>query len=484
LAVAACDGGTDAAPDGGPGLGGDGCDDAVALDSVDLSGIWHLDLAFEYGSYPAPLRFDAAGESYSAVMIGRDADSVTVTSTDVIVREEWMAGEDARSRVLDACRVDSDGSLFGHYLSCTNDECVAATFHAYPIRPLDEPVADNVALLGSIAWADEHITANVRVNAGIAYVARFGDGLRIVDVGDPAAPVELGHSPVAGDDEIYNDVKIVEAAGKTYALMASNRRGAVTVDVTSPANPSEVTTFPLPDGGGDSVNVHTLFVDGTRAYLANTSIAGLDIYDVANPASPQPLGRYILPTVEQRGGYIHDLYVEGGRAYLNYWSDGLIVIDTFDNPAAPAFYGAFESYPRRTSHSNWVTVAGGRTVSVHGDEDFGAHVRIVDVEQGSGDFMAQIGSYATRPEVSVHNIMAIGEIGLITYYQDGLRVLDLSDPTAPAEVGHYQSWGGVAENNGRSFYEGAIGVDYDNATGRVYLADTHEGLLILALELP
>jgi len=129
-----------------------------------------------------------------------------------------------------------------------------------------------------------------------------------------------------------------------------------------------------------------------------------------------------------------------------------------------------------------VTTAGGRKIAIHGDEDIGAHVRIVDVQEGSSDFMTEIGSYETRPQVSVHNVMAVGDLGLITYYQDGLRILDLSDPENPQKIAHYHTWNGVAEGNGLSMFEGAIGVDYDNADELIYLADTHQGLLILRLE--
>ena len=84
--------------------------------------------------------------------------------------------------------------------------------------------------------------------------------------------------------------------------------------------------------------------------------------------------------------------------------------------------------------------------------------------------------------MSVHNILADGELAYVTYYQDGLRVLDLSDPTEPTEIAHYQTWPGPEAGYGASFYEGAIGIDLDREKGLVYLADTHRGLLILRLD--
>ena len=57
---------------------------------------------------------------------------------------------------------------------------------------------------------------------------------------------------------------------------------------------------------------------------------------------------------------------------------------------------------------------------------------------------------------------------------------DTSDPYQPLEVGHFQTWPGLEDGYGNSFFEGAIGVDYDPASGTIYLADTHRGLLILS----
>ena len=45
-------------------------------------------------------------------------------------------------------------------------------------------------------------------------------------------------------------------------------------------------------------------------------------------------------------------------------------------------------------------------------------------------------------------------------------------------MGYYNTWDG---RDGRSFYEGAIGLDLDPGGELVYLADTARGLMILRL---
>jgi hypothetical protein len=254
------------------------------------------------------------------------------------------------------------------------------------------------------------------------------------------------------------------------------------IDVTDPAAPVEVTTFPVAKPGGlTNFNVHSLFVQANLAYLAEIATGSVAVYDITDPASPVEVGGYVDDAVASLGGFVHDLFVDDrGRAYLDYWNLGLIVVDGADTDS-PRVVGRFDEYPSRTSHSNWVTTAGGRRVSIHGDENYGAHVRIIDVDEESSEFMREIGSFQTRPWVSVHNIMAVGEVALVTHYQDGLRVLDLSDPTAPSEIGHFQSWRGPG-NASPGFFEGAIGVDHDPVRDLIYLADTHRGLFVLGLD--
>jgi hypothetical protein len=466
------------------------------LAGMDLAGIWHFHVVFDpVNDFAAALRLDHDGTGgYTATVSGRSAASVTADDSglEVVVEYPLREGQAPRVVTLRACTIDSTGTVSGVYQFCAGDSCFPATLIGRKVEPLDEPVSSGLTLISEYggppdgAWRqNDHITVNVRVHAGMAYLARYGDGLRIVDLGALESPQERGHAPVAESlYEYYNDVKIIEGPdSRVYAIMASNLRGAVVIDVSDPDAPVEVTSFP--DAGEASAglpSIHTLFVEGTRAYLAYTYDASLRIYDLSEPTQPQPLGGWRHPGVATLGGYLHDLYVENGRAYLNYWNLGMSIVDTVDDPQNPTLVGEYVDYGQTTSHSSWVTTVGARRVAVHGDEQYGAHVRIVDVDDDSVAFLDTLGSYQTRPEVSVHNILAHGDRAYVTYYQDGLRVLDLQDPGNPRVVAHYHTWPGAEPGYGDSFFEGAVGIDFDPVTGLIYVVDTHRGLFVLAPE--
>ena len=490
LGLAALIGACSDEPSGPPACEGGGDD----FDGVEFAGVWHFEVQFpDFGAGVATLRVERQDGDFSVQASGRESTEVRFDDSGIYVLamneiDPEQPDEPVITRTYHVCARDAAGIATGTYEYCSDEECYPATLSGGKVDPLDEPEAEGVTLISEYNgenndWSFSSITLNVRVHGGMAYMARRYDGLRIVDISDEQAPVERGHSP-ANQNENYNDVKVVEGPGDTvYALMASSTRGVVVIDVTDPDDPQEVTRFPGSELAPDGLpSVHTLFVEDQRVYLTFNYDDSLRIYDVSDPADPQPLGSFVNPRVDDEGGNLHDLYVQGGRAYLNYWNLGMTIVDTLADPANPVMLGEYRDYGQVTSHSNWVTNVGGRTISVHGDEQYGAHVRIVDVDPQSGEFLETLGSYQTRPYVSVHNILAYADRAYVTYYQDGLRILDLSDPYNPVEAGHFQTWPGLQENYGHSFFEGAIGVDLDPARNRLYLADTHRGLLILSLD--
>ena len=89
--------------------------------------------------------------------------------------------------------------------------------------------------------------------------------------------------------------------------------------------------------------------------------------------------------------------------------------------------------------------------------------------------MKELAIYQTRPEVGIHNFEVHGNLAYIAYYHDGVRIVDLADPTHPREVAHYNNW--IEDNAYGGGFEGAVGIR--KANGLVYVADLERGLLIL-----
>jgi hypothetical protein len=114
------------------------------------------------------------------------------------------------------------------------------------------------------------------VAGGHVYMS-VSDSLRVWDVSNPA-PSEVG---ACDGLELAGRVTV---AGR-HAYVAADFNGMRIIDVSDPARPEEVGTF---EGPG---NVTKVAVAGATAYLADYS-GGLYIVDVANPKQPRQVGRH------------------------------------------------------------------------------------------------------------------------------------------------------------------------------------------------
>ena len=140
------------------------------------------------------------------------------------------------------------------------------------------------------------------------------------------------------------------------------------------------------------------------AYLANAD-ADVPIYDLSDPTAPVLLERVETPPREH-GSCRRPRPLRRGRPPLPQRRDRRLLrhgprrrrLDRGRQPARPAAY----------NHANWVGEIAGRKVSVMGDEGYGAHLQVVDVDPASKEFMTVIGEYQTRPEAGIHNIMLFG----------------------------------------------------------------------------
>jgi hypothetical protein len=478
------DGGADASVDAVNGPGAfDSPDDfdrsncvAGSLASLDPQGIYHLQITFEGFTSTTAARFDViAPGQWSGVIAGRLATAASASANDIFL---YRSIDAQNSRTLDLCAA-AGGEVTGHYAFCNAQGCLLGVVRGKKVERLAEAPSSGLTLLGEYhdsTWP-AGIGVNVRVDGNLAYLARYQDGLRILDISNPAAITEVGHAATESTDgsEIYNDVKLVAAGGRRFAIMASNKAGAVVWDVTTPSAPAIVARMGTAVGGG--LNIHSIFLDSGKAYLANIDL-GLEIYDIANPAAPVRLGQLASPS-GAGDIFLHDLSVAGNRAFLNFWEDGMVIADV-SNPAAPSVIGTFANYGETSSHSNWVTQVGSRRIAAHGDEQWGSHLRLVDVTEGTPGFALGISEWKTRDEVSAHNIMAFGNIVYAAYYQDGVRMIDISDPVHPRPVAWFNTWPGYDRAYGRSFFEGAVGIDVDVAAKRVYVADSNRDLMILS----
>lgn len=286
---------------------------------------------------------------------------------------------------------------------------------------VSNPAAPVQAGVYGTPWCSDELY----VSGQYAYVtAQCGAGLRVIDVSNPAAPVEVGACAVVeGTAWAWN----VYVAGH-YAYVVVQSVGLRVVNIANPVAPVLVGAYNTPG------YVTSVYVASSYAYVSGRN--GLRVIDVANPAIPVQVGATYTGTYQDVGG----IYVAGAYAYLAAGYDGLRIVDV-SNPAMPREVGAYGSPRDFTS----VHIVGCYAYVV--DYDAGG-LRVIDISNPAAPY--QLGFYA--PLGYVFDIYVVGHYAYLAteanwdqdcscYVGGGLRVIDISDPTAPVEVGALNTLG-------------------------------------------
>jgi len=290
----------------------------------------------------------------------------------------------------------------------------------------------NPATPVEIGFFDEGVSnaKQVAVSGDYAYIVDdWGPSLiLIINVDNPAAPTLTGSYEVdysAGDITIANN----------YAFILAD--GLYIINIANPANPSQTGFFSEPGG-------HVTVAD---QYAYVTTFNGLRILNVSNPSAPTETGYY------ETQADATDMVVVGNYAYITERIGGLRVISV-SNPTAPSETIFYE------------------TVGGVGSGAVAESYAYVINSNGNGLFVIDVTNPA-QPEVtgSVKGFgggVAVADDYAYVTNRSELFIIDVTNPTAPAEVGIYDSpaWNVAVEEN------------------YAYLAERYQGLRIVDLTSP
>ena len=233
----------------------------------------------------------------------------------------------------------------------------------------------------------EGLVADVAAYGNYAYLANWGEpdcagpekggvnspdaGAWVIDISDPANPVEVNFIPMPQDTRPGEGMQVAhietkwfsgeilvmnaEACGKNY------KGGFMLYDVTNPLKPVKLKEGFGERTGSDAHQTHSAFiwqpVLGGPAYLVTQDeedLADVDIYDITNPRRPRLLTelnlndyRVAQPALNLADSDLHDMTVKcmtsgvyAGKCIMlaSYWDGGYVLLDV-TNPATPVFLG-------------------------------------------------------------------------------------------------------------------------------------------------
>ncbi|GEM_PF-5716173 len=269
-----------------------------------------------------------------------------------------------------------------------------------------------------------------------------------------------------GANSTWRDIKTWK--NYVYVVTEAGYQGMWIIDMSKPATPRMVNS-----GWGKTIyrNCHNLAIDTDTgiAYLTGTNV-GIVIADLkTNPANPKHLTTY-------RGPYAHDLHVQNGFAHLaEIYLNRYKILDVSKLPLLTTL-GSAKAPGIRYCHNTWATRDDRYCMTTN--EASAGPVGIFDISNKKAPKL--IAKYQanprTAPRAIPHNVLIRDRIAYISYYTEGVRFVDISNPSSPREVGFYDTWSGYS-----SGYNGDWGVYALNPSGNVFVSDITSGLYIVKM---
>ncbi|HRP52555.1 MAG TPA: choice-of-anchor B family protein [Fluviicola sp.] len=222
--------------------------------------------------------------------------------------------------------------------------------------------------------------------------------------------------------------------------------------------------------------VHNIFIDTVQERLyscihrstTNTQqiSAPLKIFSLSNPLQPIELWSGPDDVVE-----VHDIHVRNGKAILNCGYDGLRVYD-FTNTNNPLYLDSKSIYQDQGyNHQGWLTPDG--KTYLFADETNGKRVKKCSFNGQQITIQTLFGTNYLNGSVP-HNIKATNDFAFVAYYNEGLRIFDLSTPT-PKEIAFFDSY----PDESSFKMNGNWGIYADLPSERLLISDRQYGLFLL-----
>jgi uncharacterized protein (TIGR03437 family) len=345
--------------------------------------------------------------------------------------------------------------------------------------------SSNLELVGSLPLTQSN--GDVWAMGNYAYVGThthdcFGAGVNIIDTSDPSRPFLVGtlSSTLNAEDVVVKHVETPFFSGDLLVTGIQfcesprpGQRGVAVFDVTNPWVPQQLSFF---DTTTESLGVHELdlLVKDGRAFALLATLARFRMVEVTDPRNPvqiadwhltERLGEPLTGPAPLNSKFPHSALAspDGTLAFLSYWDAGVIILDISD-PANPRYLGRTFFGPGEEGSAHSVSASPDNRLLLQADEDCSAgsappyndfgFLRIWDISNPQvPQQFAIFHSPHSHPDPQVgppdfgayciHNPFLVGDLGFLSWYTDGIRAIDLTDPARPQEIGWFVSPGAI-----------------------------------------
>ncbi len=327
------------------------------------------------------------------------------------------------------------------------------------------------------------------------------NGAAFVDVSDPTNPVYVGELPLTEGARVnsWRDIKVY----KDHAYVVADNAKDHGMQIFDLTQLREVEAEKMPKtfestAHYDKVNsVHNVVINKETGYAyavgssggGKTCGGGLHMINIQDPTNPTFEGCFAHKQTGRSGtGYVHDAQCvvyngpdqdyQGREICIGLNETHVSVADVTNKDSAKAIAKA--SYPDQAYiHQGWFTE----------DQRYFYQNDELDEAQGKAEHTRtlvwdlkdldnpKLIDELTLPEKSIdHNLYVKGDKMYQANYKSGLRILDVSEPTQPEEVAHFDT---QPYGDNSSGFQGAWSNYPYFDSGIVVVSSIGEGLFVL-----
>jgi choice-of-anchor B domain-containing protein len=355
--------------------------------------------------------------------------------------------------------------------------------------------SNNVQLLGWKTLAD-FPGGNTSGNDCWGYTSPSGreyaiiglsNGTGFVEVTDPSDPTIVDFEPHNSSPSLWRCIKVYG----NFAYAGSEAGGGIQIFNMTNIDSGVVTASSIA-GSSCSTATHTLALDTTSGFLYRAGgggtcsgvYQGLQIYSLANPAAPALVGQW------NTGRYVHECQVETWDIAGPYFGKQIAICFTEDtsggtnprvqvldvtNKAAISIISTTSYTGSSFSHQGWLTP---NKQHMYLDDELddgsfgGARTRVFNMANLAAP--SYLGFFTSGASSIDHNLYTKGNRVYESNYRSGLRVFDNTTPTAPTQVGFFDTY---PEDDAQEFNSLWSNYPYF-ASGTIIGGDIEKGLFV------
>lgn len=292
-------------------------------------------------------------------------------------------------------------------------------------------------------------------------------GAAIVDITDPYNPFQI--DIIEGTSSTWRDLKYWN---RHIYIGTEAEDGVKIVSVNNPDEPILVNTV------FDFVSSHNIYIDSDGyLYVVGADDNDIWIYNLEDPSNPNLVGTWNLENeTNSQAGYCHDIEVYNDKLYCASIYVGYFrIIDVADKSNPTTIVSHFTGTDGISTHD--VAISEDERYLFTGDENLGGHIKVWDISDYNNINLIEEYQTDNGEEHTSHNIyIKPGTNQLyVSYYADGTRIIDISNPYELEEIAYYD----FSDTEG--LYVSNWGVYPYLPSGNIISSDMELGLFVLSV---